>query len=64
MKPEPVWDMGEYITWVPSKLDAFRKQYEAAVKKDLETFMWEGREFFTPYAKYLIEYLSYRFRGR
>jgi hypothetical protein len=34
-----------------------RKAYNAAVAEGAETFEFDGAEFYTPYAFYLLEYL-------
>ncbi len=36
----------------------FKKAYKIALKEDKETFIFEGKEFLTNYAKYVIEYLE------
>jgi len=35
-----------------------KREYEKAVKEGRETFMIDEFEFYTPFAKYLIEYLE------
>jgi len=63
VKPEKVWDMGEYISWTSGKLALFKKAFSKAVNEEKEVFSFEGHDFLVAYAKYLIEYLSYRFNG-
>ena len=55
MKPEKVWDMGEYISWTPGKLALFKKAFSKAVNEEKEVFSFEGHDFLVAYAKYLIE---------
>jgi hypothetical protein len=38
--------------------DRFRKAYESAVKANKDSFTFDGNEFVTNYAKYLLEYLD------
>ena len=48
----------ESILWDRAKLDRFKKRYDEAVKNNEVEFEWEGHQFFTRYAFYLIEYLE------
>ena len=41
--------------------DELEKAYHKAVKDKKETFIFDGGEFLTDYAKYLIEYLKPKF---
>lgn len=50
------------IEWGPGKLRNFKRIYADATLKGKEYFMFEGLEFFTQYAGYLIEYLDDQFR--
>jgi hypothetical protein len=49
------------LTWTKDKLKRFKKVYSKAVAENEESFFFEGNEFVTGYAKYLIEYLSPKF---
>lgn len=40
------------------KTKDFYKAYEKALKDGVDTFIFEGLEFYTPYAKYLLEYIE------
>jgi hypothetical protein len=46
------------IQWSKPKLDRFKVEYQKAVDNKKESFVFEGNEFVTGYAKYLIEYLN------
>lgn len=50
--------MTEYINFTPDQYRAFKKRYNKAVKAKENSFMFEGREFVTAFAKYLLEYLE------
>lgn len=43
------------------QLELLVESYNKAVKEDKEVFIFNGNEFYTPYAKYLIQYLSHQF---
>ena len=49
------------IKFNEEKRDELRKAYEDALRNKKETFMFEGREMVTAYAKYLLEYLDLEF---
>jgi hypothetical protein len=49
------------ITWTPAKLREFTWTYKMAVRQHEEVFTWDGYDFVTSYAKYLIEFLNHRF---
>ena len=51
---EPTWPCG--IT--QEGADRLRVQYLRAVKDGVETFFIDGKEVYTGYAKYLLEYLD------
>jgi HEPN domain-containing protein len=51
-----------FITWTPDKFRRLKKAYENAVKRQQDTFTFEGHEFVQGYAKYLIEYLDAQFQ--
>lgn len=40
---------------------AFKKRYEEAVANKEEQFVYEGGEFLTVYAKYVVQYLETQF---
>jgi hypothetical protein len=44
------------IEFTPAKLKLLKQEYEKA--KNKESFIFEGREILTSYAKYLIQYLE------
>ena len=41
----------------------FKKRYEKAVSDKEEVFTFNGNQYVTPYAKYLIEYMEGKFNG-
>lgn len=43
------------------KRDRLRKAYSDAVEQKLDQFTFEGHEYVTGYAKYLLEYLDMQF---
>lgn len=46
------------ITFDTRKREALRRAYGKAVEAKLEQFTFDGHEFVTAYAKYLLEYLD------
>ncbi len=46
------------ITWTRPKLRRFKVAQQAAEKRLATAFCWEGYDFDTRYAKYLIEWLE------
>jgi hypothetical protein len=48
------------IEWTREKRDAFRSAYERANANKEHVFTFEGHEFFTGYAMYLLQYLNQR----
>ncbi len=50
------------ITWTKPMLARFRRRYAEAAAKQEDTFVFEGNQFVTNYAKYLIEYLGSQLR--
>lgn len=50
------------INFTRAKLDAFKAKYDEARMKGQDTFKFEERPIFVPYAKYLIEYLETKFK--
>ena len=55
--PEPT-----SIQWTPELFQEFKEAYELATCSGSEIFKFAGCQFYTPYAKYLIEYLEGLFR--
>jgi len=52
-------DDPQYITMTQAKLASLKAHYKKALEEDRETFVFEGREILTDYAKYMIEYLEH-----
>lgn len=52
------------VNWTPVKLIRFQKAYREARETNRDSFVFEGNEFVTLYAKYLIEYLESVFEQR
>ena len=50
------------INWTRNMLKRFRTVYTEAVLQGDEQFTFDGHTFITRYAKYLIEYLTWRFK--
>lgn len=50
------------IQWSRAKLASFKACYNRAVTAGETDFYFEDDEFYTPYAKYLIEYLDMHFK--
>ena len=50
------------INYTPAKVRALRHAYTQAVKAGQEQFTFEGNEYVTGYAKYLLEYLATVFK--
>ena len=46
------------IQWTESKLNRFKVTFSKAVKEEQPSFRFDGHEFVTGYARYLIAYLS------
>jgi len=46
------------------KLGQFKKIYLAAVEDKKETFIFDGEEYLTGYAKYVVEYLEMKFKKK
>ena len=47
-------------SWGRKRIKRFKKVYDKAYTSGKETFIFEGRKVFVPYAKFLIEYLEGR----
>jgi hypothetical protein len=46
------------VTFNRAKREQLRQAYENAVSKQLESFTFDGREYLTAYAKYVLQYLD------
>ena len=46
------------IIWDRTKRDEFAAAYKTAVDLELEQFTFDGHQFVTGYAKYLLQYLN------
>jgi len=44
------------------EFEELKREYRSAVFDDKEKFNFKGAELYTPFAKYLIEYLSDKFK--
>lgn len=49
------------IEFTPEKAEQLRKAYNKAVEEKKDSFVFQGDEFVTSYAKYLLEYLDMQF---
>lgn len=52
------------VDFTPEKVEALRKAYQEAVKAGKDVFVFEGHDVYTPYGKYLLEYLDGLFNRR
>ena len=52
------------ITATPKFYHNLKKQYEKAVEKGEEQFTFEGNEYLTAYAKYLLQYCEMQGLGK
>jgi hypothetical protein len=55
--------MTEYINFDKAKTERLRKAYKLAVKDQQEQFTFEGKEYLTKYAYYLLQYLDTQLKG-
>lgn len=53
--------MSNTISFNQKSFKNFKSEYNSAVKNGVEIFTFEGHEFLTSYAKYMIEYLKSKF---
>lgn len=53
--------MTNTIDITPAYFKGFVEAYDKAQQSDAQSFTYEGNEFDTGYAKYLIEYIGTRF---
>lgn len=60
MSNQPTVD-GTTITWTADKLKRLKGAYQQAVEATDDEFSFDGNQFVTNYAKYLIEYLEGQF---
>ena len=52
------------VNWTEEKLAEFKKEYATAERRRRDCFKFNGHEFYTGYAKYLIEYLEQDFKAK
>ena len=53
--------MSNTISFNQESFKNFKSEYNSAVENKLEMFVFEGNEFLTSYAKYVVEYLKSKF---
>lgn len=53
--------MANTISFNKESFQNFKNQYETSVKNNEEMFVFDGNDFLTSYAKYVIEYLRPKF---
>ena len=51
------------ITFNHPTYQRFKNTYNTAVKDNVEMFVFDGHEFLTAYAKYVMEYLKPKFEN-
>lgn len=51
----------EFIEFSQANIPKFKAAYSLARTKEKKTFIFEGKEFVTDYAKYVIEYIDLQF---
>lgn len=56
------WNKMDEITITYDSTRSLMRAYHMAVERGAEQFTWEGKEFVTAYAKYLLEYAESRLR--
>ena len=59
---EGAGEVDTFIKWDRDKLKRLKKTHTEVFKKGEVVFMFEGHEFDTGYAKYLIEWLEGKFK--
>lgn len=52
------------INWTPDMLSRFKRAYGMAVRTNQTEFEFDGNQFVSSYAKYLIEYLEFQFNTK
>jgi hypothetical protein len=50
------------VVFTPEKLKRFKEAYQIAADKCVDIFVFDGNEYLTSYAKYLVEYLENKFK--
>lgn len=53
--------MSNTISFNQESFKNFKKEYNLAVENNQEMFVFDGNDFLTSYAKYVIEYLKTKF---
>jgi len=53
--------MSNTISFTTESFKNFKTDYNSAVKNNQEMFVFDGNDFLTSYAKYVIEYLKTKF---
>jgi hypothetical protein len=53
--------MSNTISFTPESFKNFKTDYNSAVENNHEMFVFDGNDFLTSYAKYVIEYLKTKF---
>jgi hypothetical protein len=53
--------MSNTISFNKESFKNFKTEYNSAVKNNHEMFVFDGNDFLTSYAKYVIEYLKTKF---
>jgi hypothetical protein len=56
--------MSKEITFTPALFKKLKSAYNKAVKENKDSFVFEGDEWLTSYAKYVIEYLTPKFKNK
>lgn len=53
----------ETVEFTPQMRDRLQEAYNEAISENgTDVFIFDGREYYTKYAKYLLEYLNTRFQ--
>jgi len=53
-----IMSQDKIVTFDRKKVEALRQEYRSAVFEDRDTLIFEGNEFNTEYAKYVLEFLD------
>lgn len=61
-KSYTVADHNKVMTFTREEAILFAKQYKIASEGNVETFKFRHQVFYTPYAKYVVEYLTDKFQ--
>lgn len=56
--------MATYIQWSEDMFLRFKRAYNVAVKSGWDKFTFEGHDYLTSYAKYLVEYMEGKFKKK